>query len=101
MQLRLQASPLRSIIQGKSGGVKTAGTVVLDASKSVDPDDPQGTLDFAWSCYHEDFPKACFGNATADKLPRVVGSRYVIPAGSMDSGKWHKIELLVSKGNYL
>jgi hypothetical protein len=100
VHITLTASPLQSIITGKSGGVKPNATIVLDGSRSLDPDDPQGRepMELSWSCYHEDFPKACFGAATAANMPMVAGNTYVIPATSMDQEKWHKIQLRVSKG---
>lgn len=55
--------PIKANLRAPSGDVRADRTIVLNATSSVDPDDPlNGREPFAvqWQCTREDFPNPCF-----------------------------------------
>jgi hypothetical protein len=63
VDLRAEGSALVAALEGPSGRQPDTLLLLLDASKSLDPDDPQGSsgaLTFSWGCTRQDFPALCF-----------------------------------------
>jgi hypothetical protein len=63
VDLRAEGSALVAALEGPSGRQPDTSLLLLDASKSMDPDDPQGSsgaLTFSWGCTRQDFPALCF-----------------------------------------
>jgi hypothetical protein len=63
VDLLAEGSELVAALEGPSGRQPATSLLLLDASKSLDPDDPQGSsgaLTFSWGCTRQDFPALCF-----------------------------------------
>jgi hypothetical protein len=58
-----EASPVRAVLTGPSGDVRTDRSIILNATSSVDPDDPTNNKEpfqIDWQCVRDDFPAPCF-----------------------------------------
>lgn len=58
-----QASELRPVLRGPSGSVRMDRTIVLNASSSMDPDDPTNSItpfNINWECRRSDWPTPCY-----------------------------------------
>lgn len=58
-----QASELRPVLRGPSGSVRMDRTIVLNATSSMDPDDPANSItpfSIAWDCRRSDWPTPCY-----------------------------------------
>lgn len=90
------ASPLKAMLRGPSGDVRTDRTIVLNASSSVDPDDPANTQPFAvnWDCQRADFPTPCF-TGTSYGMQR--GLTWMINGSALQPGVQHTFTATISK----
>jgi hypothetical protein len=58
-----QASLVKAVLRGPSGDVRTDRTIILNATSSMDPDDPTNNKEpfqIDWRCERDDFPAPCF-----------------------------------------
>ncbi|GMH46096.1 hypothetical protein BSKO_14060 [Bryopsis sp. KO-2023] len=95
--LHAHGSPIIPRIKGKYGDVALVDDVCLDASASIDPDDPQQLTGFSveWKCEkHEIGGEACF---TGSNQPVVEGTRLCIPPELLTVGVWYYYTAKVSK----
>lgn len=91
-------SPLVASLKGPSGDIKNDRTIVLDGSKSADPDDPNGNMPptVDWACVRTDFPTPCFsGNAYGEQR----GTSWKFKADLLQSDIPHTFTMTLSKGS--
>ena len=103
VELRVRSEPVRAEINGGSSRVVVRdGTLLLNASASADPDDPQGLgqkrLVFAWSCKGgaKGAPPAAAACAPLGKLPAANTLR--VSASRLKARHVYTFSLLVSDG---
>jgi hypothetical protein len=97
ISLTAQGSPLKAAVRGPAGYVKSNQLIKLDASASIDPDDPDNNkpMIYTWECTREDFPAPCF---QASDRGMQDGPRWVVNASLLTPDKEHTFTLNVSKG---
>ena len=99
VSLTAVGSPLKAALRGPGSDIiKADQLVVLDASASGDPDDPNGNkpLTFTWDCTREDFPAPCF--ATTDRGSQ-KGSTWALNATLLTPDVEHTFTVTVNKGS--
>jgi hypothetical protein len=97
VKLLAVGSPLVARLGGLTGDVMDDRQLVLDASGSVDPDDPGATtpLAFSWSCMRADFPMPCFSGGARGQQS---GATWSLPASLLGLDVAHIFTVTVSKG---
>jgi hypothetical protein len=92
-------SPIKANLRGPSGDVRADREFILNATSSVDPDDPTNTrrpFVVDWECIRDDFPNPCFpGKAFGNQR----GLVWTIPAGLLEPGRVHSFKAIVSKSD--
>ncbi|CAD7697795.1 unnamed protein product [Ostreobium quekettii] len=97
--LRPFGSDVRAYCEGPAGDVLLDGDITLDASKSLDPDDPFNQVQsfaYEWSCSLED-GSPCFSGKTGPKS--ATGTTVVLGPDSLTANvrKYHLYTVTVSK----
>jgi hypothetical protein len=91
------ASPIKAVLRGPSGNVRADSTIVLNATGSVDPDDPANNvkpMSVTWRCTREDFPNPCF---TSTDMGTQRGLTWAIDASKLTAGIKHVFQANVGK----
>lgn len=98
VSLVAQGSPLQAVLQGPSGSVRGNRTIVLDADKSYDPDDPTGNepLAVTWECVRSDYPAPCFASTDYGEQS---GLTWKLRAALLTPNLQHTFKVTVSKGS--
>lgn len=91
-------SPLVAALKGPSGDIKNDRTIVLDGSKSFDPDDPNGNrpMDVSWECVRADYPSPCFAGTNFGEQK---GTQWKFKADLLQDNVQHTFRMTVSKGS--
>jgi hypothetical protein len=89
-------SPVKAVLRGPSGDVRADKLIVLNASSSLDPDDPANATPFAitWGCTRADYPTPCFAG-TAYGMQ--AGLSWSLSASLLTPGVQHTFTATVSK----
>lgn len=97
VKLLAVGSPLVARLTGLTGDVLDDRQLVLDASGSVDPDDPGAAspLGFSWSCTRADFPMPCFSGSDRGQQS---GATWSLPVSLLGLDVAHTFTVTVSKG---
>ena len=99
VSLTAVGSALKAALRGPGSDiVKADQLITLDASGSLDPDDPNGNkpLSFAWECVRADFPAPCF--ASTDRGTQ-KGARWTLNATLLTPDIEHTFRVIVNKGS--
>lgn len=90
-------SSIKANLRGPSGGVRADRQIILNATSSVDPDDPTNSrksFSVDWECIRDDFPNPCFpGKAFGNQR----GLTWTIPVGVLESGRVHTFKAIIGK----
>lgn len=93
-----EGSPLQALLQGPSGSIQGNRTIVLNANKSNDPDDPTGNTPFTitWECIRSDYPAPCFAGTDYGEQSGLV---WKLKASLLSPNLLHTFKVTVSKGS--
>lgn len=93
-----EGSPLQALLQGPSGSIQGSRTIVLNASKSNDPDDPTSNTPFSitWECARADYPAPCFAGTDYGEQSGLV---WKLKASLLAPNLLHTFKVTVSKGS--
>jgi hypothetical protein len=91
-------SPLIADLKGPSRDIRNDRTIVLDGSKSVDPDDPNGNRPMVveWECVRADYPSPCFAGTNYGEQR---GTQWRFEADLLQDDIQHTFTMTVSKGS--
>ena len=98
VELLAVGAPLEASLKWAGGEVvKADQLIILDATGSKDPDDPNGKqpLTYLWECVREDFPTPCF--STLDRGVQRAG-KWTFSARLLDPNIEHTFRVTVVKG---
>jgi hypothetical protein len=99
VRLLAEASPLEPNLHWAGGDiVKADQLIVLDATGSRDPDDPNGKqpLTYVWECIREDFPTPCF--SSLDRGVQRAG-KWTFSARLLTANIEHSFRVTIVKGS--
>lgn len=89
-------SPLVAVLNGPGGDVRSTSDIVLDASKSRDPDDAKAIAPFMYTyeCQSDNYPQACFDGAEQGVQ---ADGKWSIPASLLDVDHAYTFIVTVTK----
>ena len=90
-------SPVKAVLRGPSGDVRTDRSIVLNATSSMDPDDPtnnQEPFQVVWQCVRDDFPAPCF---TGKDYGTQSGLTWTVPGSLLTAGRKYVFTATVMK----
>lgn len=96
--LTAEGSPLQAQLRGPSGSVRGDRTIVLNASRSLDPDDPAGNTPWtvSWDCVRADYPAPCFAGTDYGEQSGLI---WTLKASLLTPNLLHTFKVTVSKGS--
>lgn len=94
--LTAEGSPLQAVLRGPSGSIRGDRIIVLNASQSIDPDDPTGNapLIVNWECVRADYPTPCFTGTASGEQSGLV---WKLDASLLAASMAHTFKVTVSK----
>lgn len=91
------SSPVKAVLRGPSGDVRIDRTIILNATGSMDPDDPTNNIEpfqIQWQCTRDDFPAPCFPGT---KYGNQSGLTWSIDGSLLTAGRKYTFIAVVSK----
>jgi hypothetical protein len=93
------ASDLFARLRGPTGDIPDTRTIVLNATGSFNPDDPQGVTPLAvtWECIRADFPQPCFTGL--NNFGKQDGLTWTLPANLFTPDIEHTFRVTVTRSS--